>query len=428
MSSILTADDPRYQELFDPAKEASAAGGQVLGDLTVAMNALRDRAPVQKGSLRELLGLAEIHAMFNRQREHYTFLNFKSCEQGFRENLLFSSEVYKESPGVQMLGETILQMIGDEHRRRRAVVQPMFVRPKARTWWEQNWIHEAVQILLDRFSDRDTADLNLELCARLPVYIVTRGMGLSGDDALNFREHLLRGTPGIAGQNPTEAARSYAEVARMLKELIAARRSHPGDDVVTGLINNEFQLADGGTRKLTDEEIFGYCRLIILAGGGTTWRQLGITLHALLTNYHFWEACRADRKLIEAAIEEAARWRPTDPTFPRLVVRRVEVEGVIIPAGARVDLCLGAANRDPARWENPDVYDISRPTTKYHLGFGLGPHQCLGMNVAKQEMITSINSLMDRFPNMHLDPRAPSPQLVGGLEQRGMTAIPVRFN
>jgi cytochrome P450 len=157
---------------------------------------------------------------------------------------------------------------------------------------------------------------------------VSCSASLAGDDALNFREHLLRGTVGGTGKDPAEAARSYTEVVRMLKELITARRAHGGDDVVTGLINNDFQLADGGSRKLTDEEIFGYCRLIILAGGGTTWRQLDITLHALLTNYHSWEACRADRKLIEAAIEEGARSRPTDPTFPRLVTQDVEMESV----------------------------------------------------------------------------------------------------
>jgi cytochrome P450 len=208
--------------------------------------------------------------------------------------------------------------------------------------------------------------------------------------------------------------------------LITARRAEPRDDVVSGLINNDFKLADGSSRKLTDEEIFGYCRLIMLAGGGTTWRQLGITLHALLTNYHLWEACRDDRKLIDRAIDEGARWRPTDPTFPRLIMQDLEIEGVAVPAGARVDLCLGAANRDPARWENPDVYDPFR-APQYHLGFGLGPHQCLGMNVAKQEMLTAINGLMDRFPQMRLDPAASTPQLVGGLEQRGMSAVPVIF-
>jgi cytochrome P450 len=426
MNSTLTADDPRYREMFDPAKEAEHSSGTVLPDLTPAMCALRNQAPVMKGSLRELLKLPPLpHHNFQPPRPHYTIFSFKSCDYAFRENLIFSSEVYKESPGVQMLGHTILQMVGDEHRRHRAVVQPMFIRPKAQTWWKQNWIDEAVNVLLDRFRGRKGADLNQELCARLPVYIVTRGIGMSGDDALNFREQLLRSTI-LSRKDPQAAMRAAAEVARMLKELIVARREKPGDDVVTGLIAADLQTADGGTRKLTDEEIFSYCRLIMLAGGGTTWRQLGITLNALLTNYHFWEALREDRSLIEAAIDESARWCPTDPTFPRLVMQDVEVEGVTIPAGCRVDLCLGAANRDPSRWENPDVYDIFRPK-QYHLGFGLGPHQCLGMNVAKMEMITAINGLLDRFPNMRLDPDQPRPQLVGGLEQRGMTAVPVVF-
>ena len=426
MSNTLTVDDPRYQEMFDAAKEAQASTGAVFGDLTPAMSALRNRAPAMKGSLRELLGLPENpHHRYDIARPEYTLFSFTSCERAFRENLLFSSEVHKESPGVRMLGHTILEMIGDEHRRHRAVVQPMFIRPRAMTWWKDNWINEAVDVLLDRISGRDAADLNLELCARLPVYIITRGMGMSGDDALEFREHLLRGSIGV-GRNPQEAARSAAEVTRMLKALIVARRAEPGDDVVTGLISRDLEEADGSKRKLTDEEIFGYCRLIMLAGGGTTWRQLGIALHALLTHYHSWEACRDNRKLIEPAIEESVRWCPTDPTFPRLAKQDVEVEGVNIPEGSRIDVCLGAANRDPARWENPDAYDIFRPA-KYHLGFGLGPHQCLGMNVSKQEMITAINGLLDRFPTMRLDPDAPPPQLVGGLHMRGMTTVPVRL-
>src|SRR5262249_41438922 len=152
------------------------------------------------------------------------------------------------------------------------------------------------------------------------------------------------------------------------------------------LINADLPMLDGTVRKMTDDEVFGYCRLIMLAGGGTTWRQLGITIVALLRDYRFWEACRDDRSLIERAVEESARWMPTDPTFPRLVTEDVEVEGVVIPAGARVDLCLGSANRDPARWDNPEAFDLFRaPQTQ--LGFGMGPHRCLGMEVAKQEMV-----------------------------------------
>lgn len=421
--NTLTTDDPRYRELFDPVKEAQASSGTVMPDLTPAMCALRERAPVMAGSLRQLLRLPALHQAFDRERPHYTIFSYASCERAFRENLVFSSEVYKESPGVQMLGNTILQMVGRDHREQRGVVQPMFVLPVVMDVWKKNWIDEAVDTLVERFVGRSSAELNLELCARLPVYVVTRGMGLRGDEALNFREQLIRSSI-LSRKDPQAAKRAHIEVASILKRLIEARRAQPSDDVVSRLITNDVRMADGGTRKLSDEEIFSHCRLIILAGGGTTWRQLGITLHALLTHYPFWQACCAAPKLIEAAVEEAARWRPTDPTFPRLVQRDVEVEGVTIAAGSRVDLCLGAANRDPARWTQPDVFDIYRPR-QAHLAFGQGPHQCLGINVARQEMITAIAALMRRFPSMRLDPSAPEPELVGGLEQRGVTALPV---
>lgn len=425
MNDALTSDDPRYKEMFDVQKEAHATHGHVQGDLTPQMNALRDKAPAMKGSLQELLHLPK-HQNYDVEREHYTVFSFKLCNRALRENLLFSSESMKESPSVRQMGDTILTMIGDKHRRYRSMVQPMFLRPKAINWWKPNWIKEAVDTLLSRMNGWDSADLNLELCARLPVYIVTRGMGMAGDNALNFREHLLKSTIGLRTAPREEVMASMGEVTRMLMEVISARRQEPGDDVISGLLACDLELPEGGTRKLTDEEIFSYARLIMVAGGGTTWRQLGITLSALLNDYRYWEACRDDRKLIEPAINEAARWLPTDPLFTRLMTDDVELNGVLIPKGARVDMCLGSANRDPARWDNPDVFDPLRPAQN-HLAFGMGPHRCLGMEVAIQEMIAAINGLMDRFPNMRFDPGASKPEVVGALHQRGMTAVPVVF-
>jgi cytochrome P450 len=177
---------------------------------------------------------------------------------------------------------------------------------------------------------------------------------------------------------------------------------------------------------MTDAEIFSFCKLMIFAGGGTTWRQLGITIDALLTHYDYWQECRADRKLIEVAVDEALRWRATDPYFPRLATEDIEVEGVVIPKGSRVEVCLGAGNRDPKMFENPDVFDIHRPK-QHHMGLGLGPHRCLGMDVAKQEMVGAINGLMDRWPDLKLDPAQPKPMFVG-LDHRGMSAVPVAMN
>jgi cytochrome P450 len=425
MTDALTSNDPRYREMFDVKKEAEATG-RVHADLSAAMDALRDQAPVMHGSLQHLLGLP-FHQTYDRERDHYTIFTFENCNRALRENLLFSSESMAESPSVRQMGDTILTMIGDKHRRYRSMVQPMFLRPKAVNWWKPNWINDAVSSLLDRMHGWDKADLNLELCARLPVYVVTRGMGLSGDDALTFREQLLKSTLGVLNQaSREEAMQAAGEVKRMLLQVIEARRKEPGDDVITGLVQCDLELPEGGSRKLTDEEIFSYARLIMVAGGGTTWRQLGITIVALLRDYRYWEACRDNRDLIENAVNESARWLPTDPLFTRLMTDDVELDGVLIPNGARVDMCLGSANRDPARWDNPNVFDPLRPVQN-HLGFGMGPHRCLGKDVAIMEMVTALNGLMDRFPKMRLDTTAPTPEVLGGLHQRGMSAVPVIF-
>jgi cytochrome P450 len=161
----------------------------------------------------------------------------------------------------------------------------------------------------------------------------------------------------------------------------------------------------------------------LAAGSGTTWKQLGITLTALLTRPETLAAVRQDRSLLKAAVEESLRWCPTDPMFSRFAAEDTELGGVAIPKGSVVHMCFGAANRDPARWPDPDNYDIHR-TLRPSLGFGGGPHICLGMHVARAEMHTAINALLDRLPNLRLDPDQPPPQIIG-MYERGPTEIPV---
>jgi cytochrome P450 len=129
--------------------------------------------------------------------------------------------------------------------------------------------------------------------------------------------------------------------------------------------------------------------------------------------------------LIEQAVDEALRWRATDPVFPRVSTRDYEVEGILIPAGSRVWMCLGAANHDPAVFERPGEFDIFRPKAN-HMGLGFGPHRCLGMDVARQEMVVAINGLMDRFPDLRIDPDLPRPEY-RGLDHRGMSSLNVRL-
>jgi len=421
----LMSDNPRYAEMFDVNSEAANAGVDNNRDYTDDMNALRDRAAVQKGTLRELLGVPELPMSMGVPRPSMTFFSYRACEIGFRENLVFSSEGYNDSPGVRTIGPTILSMVGKPHKRLRSAAQPLFKRPKVIDWWNKRWIEETVDALLDRLLEEERTDLNTQLCARLPMATVTRAIGLEGEDVIEFRYQLTRATFGAAKLPPEEAAASRVIVDKTLRDLIAENTRNPGDNLIAGLIAAEIVDEDTGERRpLTEDEIFGYCKLAIFAGGGTTWRQLGITIDALMTHYHFWEACREDRSLVEAAVEESLRWRCTDPMMPRLCTEDYEVEGVTVPAGTRVYLCFGAANHDPAVYDRPTEYDIFRKKTAANMGFGFGPHRCLGIEVARQEMIVAINGLLDRFPNMHYDPASPRPEY-RGLEHRGMTSVPV---
>ena len=422
----LVSDNPRYDELFNMKKQTANTGVDMSKDYTDDMNALRDSGAVHKGSLRELLNVPEMPGMHGPERESYTFFSYRACEVGFRENMVFSSEGYNESAGVRTIGKTILSMVGKPHKRLRSAAQPLFKRPKVLDWWNRRWIQETVDALLDRIQDRDAVDLDSELCALLPMATVTRAIGLEGENVIEFRYQLDRATFGAARLPAEEAAASRAWVDKTLRDLIAENQRDPGDNLIAGLISAEIVDEDTGDKRLlTEDEIFGYCKLAIFAGGGTTWRQLGITIDALMNHTHFWDAAVKERGLLDQAVEEGLRWRATDPVFPRLCTEDTEVEGVLIPAGARVHMCLGAANHDPAVFKNPEEYDIFRDKS-HQMGFGFGPHRCLGMDVARQEMIVAISGLMDRFPNMRLDPDLPKP-VYRGLDHRGMSAVTVRL-
>jgi cytochrome P450 len=108
-------------------------------------------------------------------------------------------------------------------------------------------------------------------------------------------------------------------------------------------------------------------------------------------------------------------------------MRDTVLDGHAIPEGAIIDCCLGAANRDPARWENPDRYDLHRPA-KRHVGFAAGPHTCLGRFIAAAEMTAAINALLDRFPDMRLDAGGEPTRIIGGLVARGVNHLRVRLD
>ncbi|PEQ10417.1 cytochrome [Novosphingobium sp. PC22D] len=422
----MTADDPLYEELYDVRREAEAMGNFIDRDVTAEIHALRAQAPVHKGKLREILGLPmsyERHAAA-AGRQHYTVLSYEACEAALRNPGVFSNLVQKDPRVPEEKSTGLLELDPPRHRAYRRTIQPKFVMPEALSWWRARTIDGIIERLIERLSERPAADLNIEYCARIPVYTITTAIGLHGNDALRFRHAYLNSTSASRSVTPEERMRNFKLVETLLLDLVAARRARPEDDLISFLLDKELNLPGHKPRLLTDAEIMTHAKLVMVAGGGTSWRQMGITLFALLNNPGQLEEVKADRVLMDAAIEESLRWEPTAPYHYRLVMEDTDFHGQRIAQGCVLELGLGPANRDPARWHDPDAYDIHRPKLT-NMAFGLGTHRCLGMNVAKVEMSRGINALLDAFPAMRLDPDAPAPFMTGGLEQRGPSALPV---
>ncbi len=412
----LVLDRERIRELFDLRSDVYATrGGTFDLDPYPTFRRLRELGPVLPGAPHEALGWTGdvfFQGLPYPQRPHFSAYDFETCSAVLKDDRHFVTSVPPQPGEPALVDAAILYMNGKPHRDHRTLVQPSFV-PGRAAWWIENWIRTTVDRLIDAFEHEAAVDLNVEFCAPIPLLTITGSFGITVEEALDVRAAVTSDGKGVDA------------LARLLVPVVAARRAEPRDDLISVLVQAEVADEAGVTHHLTDPEVLAFAFLLLAAGSGTTWKQMGITLLALLRHPGALAAAREDRSFLRNVVEESVRWTPTDPVFARFVAEDCELGGVHIPAGAIVHACLAAANRDPSRWERPDEFDPFRPV-KPHLGFGHGPHTCLGMHVARAEMVHGIGALLDRFPGLRLDPEAPEPRIVG-LYERGPEAVPVRL-
>jgi cytochrome P450 len=347
----------------------------------------------------------------------FTVTSCELAQQVLTDNVRFSSAGYATTIG-QVLGRSILQMDSSEHLHHRALVARAF-RARVLDQWSDAIIGATISELIDAFADDGHADLVPQLTFPFPVRVIARILGLPEADWSRF---LRLSTELIAVmRNWDRAVAASQELRGYFAEIIADRRRHTRDDLVSQLIEAE---VDG--RRLGDDEIYPFLLLLLPAGAETTYRSSSNLLLGLLWKPGLLDAVRADRGLVPQAIEEALRWETPALTVARTATRDVELGGVSIPEGSLVAVSLGAANRDPGRYPDPDAFDIFR-AGKQHVSFGDGAHKCLGMHLARLEMRLLLNAVLDRLPGLRLDPAAEDPH-IHGLLFRSPPNLPVRFD
>ena len=347
----------------------------------------------------------------------YLVYRHDDVEHILRDNVTFSSSNLVDVMGPVMGRYIILGMDEPEHRRHRALVSTAF-RQKVLARWESDLVQQIVDSLIDRFVDRGRAELVREFTFLFPVQVIAGVLGLERKDYPMFQRCSLAVITFASDLEKGLAASK--ELKEYFARILEQRRVEPRDDLISDLAHAEL---DG--ERLHDEEIFSFLRLLLPAGVETTYRASGNFLFGLLTHTDQLDALREDRSLMQQAIEESLRWEPPLLITSRITATDTEIAGVSIPKGASITVMLGSANRDETVHPDPDRFDIFR-TPQPHISFGHGPHVCLGMHLARMETRVAVNRLLDRLPNLRLDPDADDPHIHGQIF-RSPTSLPVLF-
>jgi hypothetical protein len=274
---------------------------------------------------------------------------------------------------------------------------------------------------LDRVAAAGRMDLIADLAYPLPVIVIAELLGFRAQDY----EQIKRWSDDFAAslalnstaEQQSRAMQSRIQIRAYFEKIVEELKKSPSDTLISRLLESEQE--EGGLNR---EEIFSNSVLLLAAGHETTTNLIGNGVLALMRNRAQWKALVVNPELVESAVEEFLRFDPPVQWTSRLSGPGIEIGGVPIPPGEVVLGCVGAANRDPAKFTDPDRFDIQRADNK-HLSFGTGIHFCLGAALARMEAQIALRGLVTRFPRMRLATR--KVQWMKGLTFRGVTKLPL---
>ena len=320
-----------------------------------------------------------------------------------------SPEVYtgETEPSTlrRTFGANLLASEGAYHSRIRSIIYPWF-RVGAIGDYPDNVIAPIANELVDGFAERGSCELVSEFAEPLSARVLKRALGLGFVEEDTLRRwfvELATGAANFEGDPEKQAIAdgASAEVNETLAPVIERLEREPDDTLLSSMVHTEVE-----GERLTREEIQSNLKVMIVGGLQATTDLIALSMWAVLSHPEQLEEVRADPKLVNTAIEEAARWHAPVGTSTRQTTRDTELGGVKLEKGALVAAVLASANHDERNWSDPERYDIHRREGS-HLAFATGPHLCIGARLARYETRTAWRVLLDRLPGLRLDPERP---------------------
>jgi cytochrome P450 len=315
---------------------------------------------------------------------------------------------------------SLLDSDGETHDRLRLLVLRTFSRSLVNK--HRSMIATFVDNLLDQLLEQRDIDFIADLAAQVPGHVIGRILGVPDDDCPQLRiwsEDIVQFFDVARTELDKQSAeRATTEFSLYLSELIEARKKNPQEDLISTLISAQH------AGQLTATELISTCMLILMAGHGSTIDVLGTGLYTLLQHPDQWQQLKNNPEHIASAVQEMFRYESPLPYFHRYAATDIELFGHHYPQGTKFGLLYGAANRDPAAFPQPDVFDIRRQPNR-HIAFGRGAHLCLGNHLARLDMEVIFLSLIERVADITLTKQ--DIRFKPGLSTRGLTTLPVHL-
>lgn len=320
---------------------------------------------------------------------------------------------------VRMLGLWMIFIDAPEHTRMRKLMNKGFSQPSAEALRPQ--VGKIVDRILDRLIDVSQADLVHELAYPMPVRVISELLGVPEtmhDAFLRWSAAIaeFNGSPHRTVEHAQNAQNAVLALTDFFRTAVAERRRNKGNDLISLLID----IKEEG-EALTEEELYAQCVMLLFAGHETTRNLIASGIYSLLREPEKMAELRENPTLIRSAVEEFLRFESPIQYTARVTTEAIELCGVRIPKRQPILCMLGAANRDPKQFKNPDSLNLGRLNNQ-HLAFSAGPHFCIGSQLARLEGQVAILRIIQRFPKMRLAQRA---EWAPNFGFRGLKTLPV---
>ncbi|MDB5429841.1 MAG: cytochrome [Caulobacter sp.] len=291
-------------------------------------------------------------------------------------------------------------------------------------------LEEVANLVIDEFIDAGECDFIQAFAIPYPGLIISEQFGFELSEIATFRKwsRSLANSAGqvLSAEALLEAAKLELEMQHFLASMIEDRRANPKDDLISRLVHANEE-GDSSEPPLSMQEMQSVMRQVITGGYGTLTGAFTNGLHLLLNNPEQMLKLRADRSLMKGFIEESIRIETSVQGLMRKTTRDVEVSGRLIPKDSRVIVRYGAANHDAAKFKCPHEFDVTRENASAHLGFGAGPHFCVGRVLARNELTIGFNAILDRMADIELSRPLQAPNYMPSLIHRLLRELPIKF-